>query len=265
MIRFTKMHGLGNDFIIVNKSSILGYHNIKNIVLEYADRKTGIGCDQFIIYEEAGNEVIMEIYNSDGSRALACGNASRCLAHLLTQNSPSKKIKLKVGERVVEAEAKSLDEVLVNMGGAIFEDGWMPTRDQLSAELTQYLSHNAEFMCISVGNPHIVIMDQNLSNEDAAILGPRLEKSALFKDGVNVNFARIENGKIALRVWERGAGFTLACGSGACATFAALHKLGFAQDEATISFELGDLKMKMKEGKVLMSGPVSYVAKGELI
>lgn len=258
------MHGLGNDFIFVQKGDLKNDLDIKDIVLRYSNRHTGIGCDQFILYEPNEDFVSMEIYNSDSSKAGACGNATRCLAYMLTVDSDEKKITLDVNGRKLLCEAKSKDEVYVNMGKVSFSESWMPDSTLLSSALSPYLSSNAEFMCADIRNPHLIILDQNLSPEDMNLLGPRMEKSPIFPDGVNVNFAKLINDEIELKVWERGVGYSYACGSGACATFASLIKLGFVQNQCKVRFELGLLSMKLENNEIIMSGPVSFVAEGIL-
>ncbi len=264
-INFTKMHGLGNDFIIVDKSSLPGNINLRSFVIRYSDRRLGIGCDQFIIYYQENGIIKMEIYNSDGSSAMACGNATRCLGYLLTKELENKKITIYVGGRKLNIDAAHKESVSVNMGPADFNAEWIPKRSAIAEYLAPYIGDESEFICLSVGNPHIVIFNEHLSNEDMKILGPKVEKSQIFPGGVNVNFAKLEGSHtIILKVWERGAGFTYACGSGACATFAAARKLGFVNNDVIVKFELDLLRLSMENDEIIMQGPVSLVAQGEL-
>ena len=261
-IKFTKMHGLGNDFVFVSKKDIDEIDNIPKMVLSISNRHTGIGCDQFIIYENKLPHISLEIYNEDGSSAEACGNATRCIAYLFSEKTGEKDVEISVAGRILDCRAENINNVSVNMGQAKFTTNWMPSDTILANELRPYLSSSAEFLCVDIGNPHLVIIDQNISIEDMVILGPRFEKSHLFPSGVNVNFISIEDNKINLKVWERGVGFTYACGSGACASFAASSKLGFIPSKAKVQFELGDLEMEYKEADIVMSGPVALVAEG---
>lgn len=262
-LHFTKMHGLGNDFIFIKKDDIDSY-DPSYLAKKYSDRHISIGCDQFILYEVFKDYVQMDIYNSDGSTALACGNATRCLAALLCKERDNSEIEIRVGERRLNCSVDSSGIVSVNMGEANFNSPWIPEYNLLSNELSQYLSTSAEFCCVDMGNPHLVIIDQNLQEEDMGLLGPRLEKSNLFPGGVNVNFVKLDGDTIKLKVWERGVGFTYACGSGACASFAVCNKLGFLSKHAEVKFLLGSLYMEMENDRVKMSGKVSLVAEGVL-
>ncbi len=261
-IKFTKMHGLGNDFIFVDKTDLPVGFPINKMVSSVSKRHTGIGCDQFILYEGKNSYIDMEIFNADGSSAKACGNATRCLAYLFGTKNNTKEVTVNVNGRKLLCKLNNGTNVSVNMGIARFDEDWMPAYEKLAKELSQYLSANVEFLCVDIGNPHLVIIDQNFSNEDMALLGAKFEKSPLFKFGANINFATISDNVINLKVWERGAGFTYACGSGACASFAAGHKLGFVADSAKVKFELGVLEMDFLKEGILMSGPVSLVASG---
>ncbi len=261
-IKFTKMHGLGNDFVFINKHDLSDADNIQEIVEACAKRHTGIGCDQIIIYEEKKDNISLEIYNSDGSRAEACGNATRSIAYIFSQRTGKKDIVISVGTRILNCNINDKNHVSVNMGKVNFASSWMPDYSVLSKELKTYLSNSSEFLCVDIGNPHLVIIDPNIHQEDIEFLGPKFEKSSLFPKGANINFASINNDIINLKVWERGTGFTYACGSGACASFAASSKLGFVGDKAVVKFELGDLTMEYKNDEILMSGPVTLVAEG---
>lgn len=261
-IKFTKMHGLGNDFVFINKKDIALAINIQELVKYCAKRHTGLGCDQLIIYEETGPSIALEIYNADGSMAEACGNATRCISYLFNQKTRGKNITISVNERILECNINDADHVSVNMGKPNFASTWMPDYSALSKELKTYLSNSAEFLCVDIGNPHLVIIDPNISEEDTELLGQKFEKSPLFPFGANINFASINNDIITLKVWERGTGFTYACGSGACASFAASSKLGFVGEKAIVQFELGSLNMEYKNQDILMSGPVALVAEG---
>lgn len=262
-IPFVKMHGLGNDFVIINE-----YHmpnsSIKSFVQAISDRELGVGCDQFIAYSQNSNKVNMAIYNQDGSSAKACGNASRCLARLLFDNKGDKFIKFDVDGRIVSCEYIDENTIKVDMGPPSFKNSWMPDSADLWSLAERYMIEPKEMICVDVANPHLVIFSK-LSQKDMGIIGRDFQESELFPDGINVNFARIEDNKINLKVWERGAGFTYACGSGSIATFAAANKLGFFGDEVEIVFKLGSLNMQKKNNSVLMSGPASYVFTGEYL
>lgn len=266
------MHGLGNDFVIVERTSDFAQVNEQELAIAISNRRTGIGCDQIIIYEENTNfdttnfEISkiynMSIYNRDGSSAEACGNGTRCLAKLIGQEN----VQIKVLNRILQAKILSDGNVSVNMGEVSFNKTWMPNEEILWTLASHYKLEPKEIICVDIGNPHLIIFNSDLAGQDRSLLGSMLERHEAFPFGVNVNFAKIIGQDIDLQVWERGDGFTLACGSGACATFASAKKLGFVGDEANVSFELGKLNMKMESnGSVLMNGPATIIACGSYL
>ena len=266
-ISFVKMHGLGNDLIIIHKSEMPKLTNINNFVAKICDRRLGIGADQFIIYNQdnkINDKYQVDIYNQDGSPAKACGNAMRCITRLIYDNTKQKEIVINVVKRVIHCKYISKDEISVDMGNVSFNKGWMPKNDELWGLVNNYGLEPKEVVCVDAGNPHLVIFTE-LSDKDKKIIGKDFEKHELFKDGVNVNFPSLINDRIYLKVWERGAGFTLACGSGATASFAASHKLGFVSNQAEVIFDLGSLKMKYNNDNVIMNGSAKYVFFGEYI
>ncbi len=265
-IDFIKMHGLGNDFVIIDKNNLPEEYNPQQLAKIVANRDIGLGCDQFIIYSK--NQAVtalyeMFIYNQDGSPAKACGNASRCLAKLMYLDNGEQNIVLNVAGRVIHTKVVSKDEFQVNMGKASFNEAWMPLQEKLWAVAESYAVESKEMICVDIGNPHLVIFS-SLSEKDKAIIGKAMQENELFPEGVNVNFAKIIDDKIYLEVWERGAGFTLACGSGACASFAAATKLGFTGEKVEVAFKLGSLKMSKEQGDIIMSGDATLVARGKL-
>ncbi|PCJ27335.1 MAG: diaminopimelate epimerase [Rickettsiales bacterium] len=262
-IPFVKMHGLGNDFVIILEDALPSNWEDSAFIPSISSRIIGIGCDQFITYKQTDSaRFAMSIYNQDGGVALACGNASRCLSRLIFDETGLRNITLTVaGGRVVLCEYISKDAIKVNMGVASFSESWMPESSDLWNLVEHYPIEPKEMICVDVANPHLVIFSQ-LSDQDKKLIGKNFQKTDLFKGGVNVSFARVEDDKIHLKVWERGTGFTYACGSGAIATFAAAVKLGFAKDEAEIIFKLGSLKMKTIDGMITICGSASYVFQG---
>lgn len=269
-IAFVKMHGLGNDFVIIEEKSLPASISKTDLALAIADRRLGVGCDQLIIYENKSENIVqMGIYNPDGSGAKACGNASRCLSRLIYDDSGRRTIILNIEGRNVLCEYINPNEIKVNMGIASFDEQWMPSSDRLWELAQKYMIEPKEMSCVDVGNPHVVIFSK-LSEPDRAIIGKNFQESNVFPEGVNVNFAMIEDDKIRLKVWERGTGFTYACGSGAVASFAAANKLGFTGDKSEVIFELGSLKMhktnnEIGMAEIYMTGPASYIFRGEYI
>lgn len=260
-VPFVKMHGLGNDFIIINLDIIS--HIDTDFVKKISDRRLGIGCDQFITYKLINDSNCeMGIYNQDGSVAKACGNASRCLARLIYDQHGISKLTLKVSDRLVHCEYLDPDNISVDMGPPKFDEKWMPPLPELWEFAQRYAIEPKELLCVDVANPHLVIFTE-LGLKDQSIIGQTLQNTSLFLGGVNVNFATIKDDHIHLKVWERGTGFTYACGSGAIASFAAANKLGFANNSATVKFELGELRMLKTADNIFMQGPASYVFVGE--
>lgn len=262
VLPFVKMHGLGNDFVIVEKQNLLQNCYVSGLAENIARARTGIGADQFIVYQANGAVIDMFIYNQDGSPAQACGNASRCLTSLIYKKSGLKEITLKVAGREIFCNIETDHQVSVNMGKVSFDEQWMLPDETKWLIAERYSLEFKEIICVDIGNPHLVIFS-NLSDQDMQIIGEQLQHDEFFKDGVNVNFASIKNDKIHLRVWERGTGLTLACGSGACATFAAARKLGFVGNASVVSFALGDLTLKQSQSEdIIMTGPTSFTAEG---
>jgi diaminopimelate epimerase len=260
-INFVKMHGLGNDCIIINRDKLPNNCDLGQLAKQVCNRHIGIGADQFIIYSKNIDYYDMTIYNQDGSPAKACGNASRCLIKLINFDSDDSKIVLKVGDRIISGKVEDDNEISVNMGKVSFTESWMPKPEEIWAIAERYGFELKEVICADVANPHLVIFS-NVTDLDRGVIGEKLQESALFPGGVNVNFASISDNTIYLKVWERGAGFTFACGSGAIVSFAAAKKLGFVESKADVVFELGKLKMKEENSDIIMTGPAILIAQG---
>lgn len=263
-VPFVKMHGLGNDFVIINELNMPKSSDTQSFVQKISDRELGVGCDQLIIYRQDSSKIYMAIYNQDGSGAKACGNASRCLTKLLFDQTGIKSLKLDVDGRITSGEYIDDRTIKVDLGPPSFESSWIPDSADLWSLAERYMVEPKEMICVDVANPHIVIFSK-LSEKDMRIIGSDFQESQLFPDGINVNFATIVDNKINLKVWERGAGFTYACGSGAIATFAAANKLGLVGDEVEIVFKLGSLSMQKQNDSILMNGPASYVFTGDYL
>ncbi len=261
IIPFVKMHGLGNDFVIIDQSNLAHIKDLKKFVVAISNRRLGAGCDQFISYSDEQDNVKMSIYNQDGSKAKACGNASRCLSRLIYDKTGKKHITLDVDGRKVICEYTDAGKSTVDMGAVSFTQRWMPEKEKLWDIAIRHQIEPKEMICVDVGNPHLVIFSK-LSDQDKAIIGKNFQENGLFADGVNVNFAKIQDDKIFLKVWERGAGFTYACGSGAVATFAAANRLGFIANEAEVVFELGKLSMKKIGSSISMNGETAIIYQG---
>ena len=268
-LEFVKMHGLGNDFVVLdgrNRPVRLSAEAVRAI----ADRRAGVGCDQLFVLEKPGNgkaDVFMRIYNSDGGEVAACGNGARCVAALVMKEKGK-------SDAVIETAAGSLDavsakngRVTVDMGQARL--GW---RDiPLARECdTNHVPVSAgplqDAVSVNMGNPHAVFFVPDVQAIDMRALGPRLEHDAMFPERANIGVAQVlAPSRIRLRVWERGAGLTLACGTGACAAAVAAIRRGLTQRKATVALDGGELEVEWKQdGTVLMTGPVSISFTGKI-
>jgi diaminopimelate epimerase len=263
-IEFIKMHGLGNDFIMIDLQTLGQGTDLPELAKKLGHRQLGIGCDQLIFYSIETGYVTMKIFNCDGSEAKACGNASRCLTRLIYEKTGKKNIELRVGDRKVLCHYDGPGDIWVNMGIVSFAESWMPDKDfLLEADFVNMIAPE-DFICVDVANPHAVIFS-SLSSDEQLMIGQKLQNKNIFPDGVNVNFVTINQGNILLRTWERGSGFTYACGSGAVASFAAAYKLGLCQENTQVIFELGALNMGFyKNGEISMQGPAQYSFYGSI-
>ena len=266
-IPFLKMHGLGNDFVILD-----GRHAAIAIdaaaVRALADRRTGIGCDQVILLDpprQPTAQVLMRIRNPDGGEAEACGNATRCVADLLRRETGDPRARIETIAGLLEAEARPDGRVAVDMGPA--RTGWreIPLSRPMDTErLELTLGPLSMPVCTNIGNPHATFFVDDVDAVDLAALGPELERDLLFPDRANIGVAAVrDRGNIRLRVWERGAGITRACGSGDCAALAAAHRRGLTAREAAVELDGGVLDIAWREdGHVVMTGPVALSFEG---
>ena len=263
-IPFIKMHGAGNDFVIVDQRAA-GFEFSPDQVRRLADRRVGIGCDQFITLHppppQTDADLLMRIRNPDGSEAGACGNATRCVAELLFEQNgrPYQVIRTAFGD--LPAERLADGRISVDMGAA--RTAWQDV-PLASAADTLHLPLQGDPAACSMGNPHITffVRDPDLVEQH----GRRWERHELFPQGVNVGYARIDDeGHMRLRVWERGAGLTLACGSGACAAVVNAHRRGLTGRRVAVQMDGGLLEIELTEaGRVRMTGPVATSFRGEV-
>jgi diaminopimelate epimerase len=261
-VPFRKMHGLGNDFVVLDfrrGKVALGAKGVRAL----ADRRTGIGCDQVILLErprDLAARVLMSIRNADGSEAEACGNATRCVADLLYRETGDPRVRIETVAGVLEAEVRTDGLVAVDMGPARMSWREIPlawAMDTDRVDLT--LGPLSEPACTNVGNPHATFFVEEVEAVDLAALGPVLERHPLFPRRANIGVAAIRDRRsLRLRVWERGAGVTPACGSGACAALVAAHRRGLTHRRATVALDGGTLDIDWREdGHVIMTGPAT--------
>jgi diaminopimelate epimerase len=267
---FIKMHGLGNDFVVIDARE----RDIKLSPTEakaIADRHSGVGCDQLLILEKPAKpnlaDVFMRILNSDGSESGACGNGTRCVADLLMRENGRDKLVIETSAGLLDAERASGGRVSVDMGPARLDWRDIPLKEACdTAHVPLALGPLKDPVAVNMGNPHAVFFVDDVAKVDLAVLGPVLERHAMFPERANIEVAQlIGPDRIKLRVWERGAGITLACGSGACATAVASARRGLTGRKATIVLERGELEIEWpKDGHVLMTGPVAVSFTGVL-
>lgn len=258
LVDFHKMHGLGNDFVIVD-ARVHDFAVTATLAMALSDRHTGIGCDQLIVLNDSDiADVSMRIFNPDGSEVEACGNATRCVVAL---HGRSLTIETKGGlldGRIDDAG------VSVNMGRPQFAWDAIPLAFPMdSADLPLAWDDMTHGMAVNVGNPHIVFFHDRKTIPDYAVIGPRIENDGVFPNRINVNFASIANNEINLVVWERGAGLTKACGTGACATAVAAIRRKFVQSPVAVHLPGGTLTIAWQDGgDIMMTGPATYAFAG---
>ncbi|MGN6122634.1 MAG: diaminopimelate epimerase [Sphingomonas oligoaromativorans] len=262
--RFHKMHGLGNDFVVFDaREQALTMTPARARAI--ADRHTGVGCDQLIVIEPSDAATArMRIFNNDGGEVEACGNATRCVASLLG-GQPT--IETLGGILVSELTAGGAS---VDMGAPRFDWDAVPLAYPMDTSALPLawdgLEPIAPPMALSVGNPHVIFFVPDTDALDLATSGPVVEHDPVFPERINVNVATVESrSRIRLRVWERGAGLTLACGTGACATAVAAIKSGRVDSGVTVALPGGELVIDWRPGgHIRMTGPATHVFTGEL-
>lgn len=272
--RFTKMHGIGNDFVIVDWREDAGRVPAPSRIAALADRHTGIGFDQLISIEpsrDASCAFYYGIWNADGSPSGQCGNGVRCVAAWLYRDGAIERdtdIRLESPSGPVTVRVLAAGQVRVDMG----EPGFLPAAVPLDrpAQATYTVAIDGEdisFAAVSMGNPHAVVFVDDVDDPRVDRLGPQLTAHAVFPQGANVGFAqRSGPGRLRLRVHERGSGWTRACGTGACAAAATAHALGLAGPVVEVELPGGSLTIEWQgPGHTLwMTGPAAFVFEGEV-
>lgn len=273
-VPFRKMHGLGNDFVVLDaRARSLDLTPARRRAI--ADRRTGVGCDQLIVMEPPTDrqaDVFMRIYNPDGGEAGACGNATRCVAHVLMAERHTDSVVVQTIAGLLDSEktgtgANGLPIVSVDMGAARLDWRDIPVSQACDTlHLPLALGPVSDPVGTSMGNPHATFFVSDLAAIPVAELGPQLETHPLFPERANIGFAQItgEN-RIRLKVWERGAGLTLACGSGACAALVAAARRGLTGRKAEVIVDGGTLTIEwLRDGHVLMTGGIAQSFAGTL-
>ncbi len=262
LLPFEKMHGLGNDFIILERRHMPRDVDDKKLAVQLCNRNFGIGADGLIIVDFSSSgktDFDWDYYNSDGSIAEMCGNGIRCFAKYVYERglTDNHTFTVMTGAGVIKPALESDGTVTVNMGQASFT---APKKLVIEGK-------SIDYTYVEVGNPHCVIfMDYEISDDEFYRLGPKIEKHSTFPKGVNVEFVKIVNkNEIKCRVWERGVGATLACGTGACATLVAASIGNYVSDSILVWLPGGGLKVFWnKDTKIVdLNGPASFVYTGQ--
>jgi diaminopimelate epimerase len=266
-LNFTKMHGLGNDFVVIDarKSGIVLEVKQINFI---ADRRLGIGCDQVLIIEPAildGADVFMRVFNADGGEVDACGNGTRCVAALVMAELGTKKIAVQTNAGILKGMAREDGSVAVDMGPANLDWQDIPLAhevDTLALDLSVGILSTP--VAVNVGNPHVVFFIDDVASVSLEDLGPKIETHAMFPERTNVEIAKIlPNGSIRLRVWERGVGITRACGTGACATLVAASRRDLTSRSAVVVLDGGELEIEWRDDNhIIMAGAVATIFTG---
>ncbi|MCD8008918.1 MAG: diaminopimelate epimerase [Clostridiales bacterium] len=272
-MKFTKMHGCGNDYIYVDcTKEPLADPN--GTALRLSDRHFGIGSDGLILIcpSEKG-DFRMRMYNADGSEGAMCGNGIRCVAKFCYDKGLTDKTRLAVetnaGMKYLDltVENGQVSKVRVDMGAPGLAAADIPVTglgDRVIGQPVNVAGQDWTMTCVSMGNPHAVVWCDDVDGLDIDKVGPQFENHPMFPDRVNTEFVRvIDRQNVQMRVWERGAGETWACGTGACATAVACVQNGLTDDHVTVHLRGGDLEIEVTDGSVFMTGPAVTVFEGE--
>lgn len=276
-MKFTKMHGIGNDYIYVNCFEETLEHP-SEVAKKISDRHFGVGSDGLILIKpSAVADFKMEMYNADGSEGKMCGNGIRCVAKYVYDKGLTDKTRITVdtkgGVKILDltVEHHSVALVRVNMGSPEFLAEHIPVRSEGESVIDEPFvlgGRTYRINCVSMGNPHcVVFLEEDISLLDLPVIGPAFELHSKFPDRINTEFVNVIDQKtLRMRVWERGSGETLACGTGACATAVAAIANGLTQEEVTVHLLGGDLLIRWdrEENTVYMTGKAEFVFDGEL-
>ena len=264
---FIKMHGLGNDFVVLDGRTTRITVDAR-LVQAIANRRTGIGCDQVIILEPSDQaDLFMRIYNSDGSEVEACGNAARCVAQLIRQETGAENILLETTVNILRASVITNELIAIDMGRPRLSWHEIPlSRQQDTLHIPLEEGSLSDPTAVNLGNPHATFFVDDVSAVPLEDLGPKLEINPIFPKHANIGVAQIiSRGKIRLRVWERGAGLTLACGTGACAALVAAHRRQLCSRNVEVQLDGGTLKIRWQDDDhVIMTGTASTAFAGEI-
>jgi len=267
-IDFIKMHGLGNDFVIIDKR----YQDVaitKDLITNLSDRKSGPGCDQLItinLSEQLKIDAVIEIFNSNGDKAEACGNGTRCVAKLLFDQTKKKEVYILSDSGILKAVNKNNGNISINLGKLSTEWKKIPLSEKIDTlNVPIKIKGFSNGVAINIGNPHIVFFGKNINDVDLNKIGPLIENNEFFPNKTNVEIIEvIDNKKIKMRVWERGVGITLACGSGACASVYAGQLKKLLGNNVEVQLELGSLFINIEKNEAILTGPAEISFYGSI-
>lgn len=275
-MKFNKMQGAGNDFLLFDGAKNK-YENYSKMAKRLCDRRYGVGGDGIMIAEKSHKaDIKMVYYNSDGSKGEMCGNGIRCFSKFIYEEEIIKKseITIETGDGIKTAyltinDKNEVDTIMISMGKARLNPKEIPVaidKDEVIKEKINIDGKEIVFSAVLVGVPHAVIICEDLEKVDVNTLGAKIEKNRLFPKNINVNFIQIlDRNKIRIKTWERGAGGTLACGTGSCSAVYISNLLGLVNDEVIVEAEGGILKIKLQGDEVFMIGTAETTFKGEIV
>ncbi len=273
-LRFSKMHGLGNDFIVIN--AIDQTVNLSESQIRFlADRRFGVGCDQVLLVEKpqsAEADFRYRIFNADGGEVAQCGNGARCFARFVRNHGLSDKdtIAVETASGLIYPTLQADGSVTVDMGKPVFVPSQIPfsAEEQANTYMLTLPGHDkVEISALSMGNPHAVMLVEDVDNAPVAEIGPLVESHERFPERVNAGFMQLlDAGHIRLRVFERGSGETFACGTGACAAVVSGIHRGLLSTEVSVALPGGQLQISWpdEQSSVWMTGPAEQVFDGEI-
>ncbi|MEZ5813248.1 MAG: diaminopimelate epimerase [Alphaproteobacteria bacterium] len=265
-MKFRKMHGLGNDFVILDQKQIKNGMLTNAQIRHICDRHRGVGCDLLTVLEPSNNaDIFARFYNADSSESDACGNATRCVADIVMREQRSEACTIETGGGVLACRRAENDMVTVDMGAPLTPP--LPLGEGNEASLPQeVIDAVGEGITVNMSNPHCVFFVDNVEDIPVEELGPKVENNPMFPNRTNVEFVQVlGEGKLRQRTWERGCGITLACGSGACAVAVAGAHTGKTGRKVEIELDGGSIFIEWDEDDhVLMTGPYTYVFDGSL-
>ena len=267
-INFIKMHGLGNDFVIIDRRN-LDVTITKDLINKLSDRKTGVGCDQLITInsnQQKKIDAVIEIFNPSGDKAEACGNGTRCVAKLLFDETKKKEINILSDYGILKAINNNSGNISVNLGKISTEWGEIPLSEKIDTlNIPIKINGFSNGIAVNIGNPHVVFFGKNIDDVDLKKIGSCIENNKLFPNKTNVEIIEvINNKKIKMRVWERGVGITLACGSGACASVYAGQLKGLLDNNVEVQLERGSLFISIEKKEAILTGPAEISFYGSM-